>query len=112
MAAFLDQILLEDIAKNCPQQFISFQQCMSNTGGDIRPCLDLQKNLAACIKTEVPALQRIQTDCKDKLLGYESCLKKNMGDVQQCADGLTELRECATGTFSKEELNGAFNTLK
>ena len=49
-SGLLDQILLEDIARHCPQQFLAFHQCMSKPSPDANLCGLEQYNLAGCIK--------------------------------------------------------------
>lgn len=95
-SGLLDQILLDDIAKCCPQQFLEFHQCMS------KPDLncDLQQvNLARCIKTKVPSFQKIQGICAGKLQAYEACLRTNGNNTKRCQADLDELRECAFGSL-------------
>lgn len=90
-SSVLDQILLEDIARYCPQQFLAFHQCMSTD----KDCDQQQGQLASCIKRSVPSFQKIHTVCAGKLQGYEACLRMNNSDVSKCQKDLTELRECA-----------------
>lgn len=100
-SGLLDQILLEDIARHCPQQFLAFHQCMSNPSTDPNQCGLQQYNLAGCIKTNVPAFQKIQGVCSGKLQAYEACLKMNNSDEKRCSDDLQSLRDCAFGTLDK-----------
>ncbi|ODV79134.1 uncharacterized protein CANTADRAFT_52186 [Suhomyces tanzawaensis NRRL Y-17324] len=88
----LDQALMEDIARHCPQQFLAFHKCMSNGGTG---CDKEQFELAGCIKQQVPSFQKIQGECAAKLKEYESCLK----GTEDCSSQLLELRKCATGTI-------------
>lgn len=96
----LDQILLEDIARHCPQQFLAFHQCMSKPEPDAKNCAVEQYHLAGCIKTGVPAFQKIQGVCAGKLQAYEGCLRSNNNDTRRCQTDLKQLRECASGTIS------------
>lgn len=100
-SGLLDQILLEDIARHCPQQFLAFHQCMSKPKPDPRECALEQYNLAGCIKKDVPAFQKIQGICAGKLQAYEACLKMTGNSNTRCADDLQSLRDCAFGTLDK-----------
>lgn len=68
---------------------------------DPTKCIPIQQQLAECIKTDVPAFQRIQTECMGKLKSYESCLRKNVNDnpTSKCFDDLQGLRQCASGSI-------------
>lgn len=97
----LDQILLEDIARNCPVQFLAFHTCMSKPDPDPEYCNNEQVLLQSCIKKDVPSFQRIQGVCAAHLKTYESCLRSNNSDTSKCKDQLGSLRLCAFGTLDK-----------
>lgn len=90
----LDQILLEDILRWCPAQFLEFHKCMlkPDTNCDLQ-----QMALAKCIKSEVPLMQRIQLVCAGKLQAYDACLRMHNSRVDSCKHELAQLRECAFG---------------
>lgn len=96
MSNALDQIMMEDIAKNCPQQFLAFHQCMAKPPSEA-DCVLEQRNLSNCIRTSVPVFQKIHGQCADKLQGYESCLRANGSDQTKCEQDLKSLRDCASG---------------
>lgn len=96
MSNALDQIMIEDIARNCPQQFLAFHQCMAKPPLEA-DCVVEQRNLSGCIKTSVPVFQKIHGQCAGKLQAYEACLRTNGSDRQKCELDLQTLRECATG---------------
>lgn len=96
MSNALDQIMMEDIARNCPQQFLAFHQCMAKPPSEA-DCVLEQKNLSSCIKTSVPVFQKIHGQCSEKLQAYEACLRLNASDRSKCEQDLHTLRECATG---------------
>lgn len=98
-SGLLDQILLEDIARHCPQQFLSFHQCMTKPVEDPNQCQAEQVQLAGCIKGEVPSFHRIQGICSGKLQAYDACLRMN--GPNKCADDLQALRDCALGSLDK-----------
>ncbi|KAK6197460.1 uncharacterized protein RJT21DRAFT_56961 [Scheffersomyces amazonensis] len=100
-SGILDQILLEDIARHCPHQFLAFHNCMSKPDPDPEFCDTQQRQLASCIKTVVPSFQRIQTQCVAKLNAYESCLKSNNSKAEKCSPELQSLRDCALGSLNK-----------
>ncbi|CAK7892040.1 hypothetical protein CAAN1_01S08240 [[Candida] anglica] len=97
-ASPLDSILLEDIAKNCPSEFLSFHECMGRKDADPQHCALQQYNLANCIKKSVPAFQRIQNICAGKLQAYEACLRMS-GKKSACEQDLASLRQCASGSL-------------
>lgn len=101
MSAALDQLMMEDIARNCPQQFIAFHQCMSKPPSE-SDCVIEQQNLSRCIKTAVPVFQKIQGLCAGKLQALEMCLKVNMNDQSRCDADQKSLRECALGAVTKQ----------
>ncbi|KAI5956204.1 hypothetical protein KGF54_000679 [Candida jiufengensis] len=98
-SGLLDQILLEDIARYCPNQFLSFHQCMAQP--DPSGCLNQQIDLTKCIKTTVPSFQKIQGECSGKLQAYEACLKINKSSTAKCTHELDQLRNCAFGSINK-----------
>ncbi|CAN3353779.1 hypothetical protein DICA3_A09362 [Diutina catenulata] len=98
MSSVLDQILMEDIARWCPQAFLEFHQCMSKDDTD---CTTAQYNLAKCIKTQVPSFQKIQSVCAGKLQAYEACIVTNKG-TERCKHELSQLRDCAFDQVGKK----------
>ena len=98
MSGLLDQILMEDIARNCPKQFLAFHKCMGDPQGS--NCGTEQVQLAVCIKGQVPAFQKIQGECGGRLQAYEACLKNARGDTKRCEGDLKILRKCALGSVS------------
>lgn len=99
-SGLLDQLLIEDIARNCPQEYLGFHQCMAKQTPESDFCSAEQYNLAACIKKKVPTFQSIQNLCSGKLQAYEACLRTS-GSKKRCEGELKVLRECATGSLSK-----------
>lgn len=72
-------------------------------------CIEIQKKLSSCIKSEVPLFKRIQDDCNKKLRDYELCLRTEVGKgnsnskaINTCYDQLVDLRKCATGAIDKK----------
>ncbi|CUM65344.1 uncharacterized protein PRCAT00002979001 [Priceomyces carsonii] len=100
-SGLLDQILLEDIARYCPQQFLAFHQCMTKPEEDPNGCAQEQFNLASCIRRSVPTFQRIQGVCAGKLQAYEACLTMNNSKTERCTDELQSLRDCAFSSIEK-----------
>lgn len=99
MSTVLDQIMLEDIARHCPQQFLSFHQCMARPPTET-DCAMEQQNLSRCIKNSVPVFQKIHGLCSGKLQAYEACLKMN-GTAGKCELDLKSLRDCAQGAVAR-----------
>ncbi|KAK6465498.1 hypothetical protein DFJ63DRAFT_23674 [Scheffersomyces coipomensis] len=98
-SGLLDQILLEDIARYCPHQFLSFHNCLSKPDPDPDFCQSQQVELSKCIKRSVPSFQKIQNECRGKLQAYEACLKINNSKTEKCSQDLSDLRDCAFGTL-------------
>lgn len=95
----LDQAILDDVSRNCPHQFLALHQCMSLPDPDPLQCAQPRVNLAACIKSSVPSMKKIEGSCASKLQAHEQCLKANQSDSRKCAQTLKGLRECASGIF-------------
>ncbi|OBA22150.1 hypothetical protein METBIDRAFT_39125 [Metschnikowia bicuspidata var. bicuspidata NRRL YB-4993] len=95
----LDQIMIEDIARYCPQQFLAFHQCMSKPPSE-SDCAVEQVNLSRCIKGSVPVFQKIHGVCAGKLQAYELCLRMNGSAQKMCQQDLSELRDCALGAVT------------
>lgn len=95
----LDQTILEDVSKNCPHQFLALHQCMSLPDPDPLQCAQPRVNLAACIKSTVPSMKKIEGSCASKLDAHEQCLKANNKDSRKCESSLKDLRECASGVL-------------
>lgn len=100
MSAVLDQAMMEDIARHCPEKFLAFHQCMSKPPSEA-DCVLEQHNLSRCIKTKVPVFQQIQTKCAGKLQAYEACLRSNNSDQKKCEADLKSLRECSQSAIGK-----------
>lgn len=100
MSAVLDQIMIEDVARCCPQQFLAFHQCMSKPPLEA-DCVLEQRNLSKCIKSDVPAFQKVHNLCSGKLQAYEACLKSANGSQSRCQSDLKALRTCALSAVHK-----------
>lgn len=100
-SGLLDQLLMDDIARHCPQQFLAFHQCLGKKDPGPENCEPEQMALAKCIRQGVPAFQRIQGVCAGRLQAYEACLKMNGSDVKKCAGDLEVLRDCAFSSLEK-----------
>lgn len=101
MSAVLDQAMFEDIAKNCPNQFLAFHKCMSKPPEEA-DCVQEQVDLSRCVKTKVPVFQQIQATCGGKLQAYEACLRMNQSDQKKCGHELQSLRACAEKVVGKK----------
>ncbi|SCU78583.1 LANO_0A03378g1_1 [Lachancea nothofagi CBS 11611] len=98
MSNALDQFIMEDVAKNCPQQFIEYHKCVSKNREDPSQCAFRQKDLSVCIKQNVPSVQKVMSHCGSLMAKYESCLRENMESRtinEKCVPLLLEMRECA-----------------
>ncbi|KAH3673168.1 hypothetical protein WICMUC_003852 [Wickerhamomyces mucosus] len=94
MSNLLDQLLMEDIAKYCPQNFISFHKCISENHSNPENCNKEQFELSKCIKNEVPSLKLILKNCSNLLNDYQSCIMK--GELSNCQDKLDKVKDCAS----------------
>ncbi|GME84688.1 unnamed protein product [Ambrosiozyma monospora] len=96
MSRVLDQIILEDVAKTCPEPFLNYNKCIQSKNPNSEECIKHQFELQKCVKTQVPSFQKIQNECSRIIRNYESCLMKNQeNSSSKCIDELTELRQCA-----------------
>lgn len=99
MSRVLDQIVMEDVARNCPKPFLDYQNCMQSPEvKDKRECIKYQTALQKCVQEEVPTFQTIQTKCGAVISKYEACLRKNRTNYSsECFNELKALRVCASG---------------
>lgn len=98
MASALDQFIMEDVAKNCPQQFVEYHKCVSKNRDDLSQCAYRQRDLAACIKQKVPSVQKVMSNCGSLMSKYEQCVRDNMESRtinEKCMGMLEEMRNCA-----------------
>ncbi|QLL32161.1 hypothetical protein HG536_0C03300 [Torulaspora globosa] len=105
MSNFLDQLIMEDVAKHCPQQFMQYHKCISNNHDDPSQCSYRRNDLSKCIHAKVPSVQKVMANCKDIMKKYEGCIKDNMASRtinENCLGLLAELRECAESQMEKD----------
>ncbi|SCU84006.1 LAMI_0C05776g1_1 [Lachancea mirantina] len=98
MSNFLDQFILEDVAKNCPKQFVAYHKCISENHEDPSQCVFRQKDLAVCIKEKVPSVQKVMQNCGTQMARYEQCVRDHMATRtinENCLGLLEEMRQCA-----------------
>ncbi|OEJ90870.1 Mitochondrial intermembrane space cysteine motif-containing protein MIX14 [Hanseniaspora osmophila] len=94
----LDQIIMEDVSFNCPQQFMAYHKCISENHEDPSKCAFRQQDLSNCIKTSVPSVMKIMKTCGPIMQKYETCLRDNMESRtinENCIGLLNEMRQCA-----------------
>ncbi|ODV96309.1 hypothetical protein PACTADRAFT_49669 [Pachysolen tannophilus NRRL Y-2460] len=112
MSAVLDQILLDDIAKYCPQQFLNYHKCMTSPTPESNFCLNEQQSLSTCIKTGVPSFQKIQETCATHMKDLENCYRTNQGkDKSVCQEKLINMRKCASGVVNDGNHKSGLNDL-
>lgn len=95
----LDQFIMEDVAANCPREFVAYHQCVASNREDPSQCAFRQKDLSQCIRGKVPSVQRVMDHCGPLMQSYEACVRSNMdnGTVnEQCIGLLEQMRSCAT----------------
>ncbi|KAG5356372.1 Mitochondrial intermembrane space cysteine motif-containing protein [Yarrowia sp. B02] len=97
MSMLLDQALVEDVARYCPEQFLNYHKCLS--GGDVTKCFEEQEKLSTCVKTSVPTFIKILKDCDKHLKAYENCLRANQNSRSECFDKLQEMRKCSANAI-------------
>lgn len=98
MSSFLDQFIMEDVAKNCPKQFMEYHKCISANHEDPSQCLYRQRDLSLCIKDKVPSIQKVMHNCSQQLSRYEACVREHMATRtinENCLGLLQEMRNCA-----------------
>ncbi|EDO17585.1 hypothetical protein Kpol_1061p7 [Vanderwaltozyma polyspora DSM 70294] len=113
MSGVLDEIIMEDVAANCPEQFINYHKCISQPNQEFSNCRTYQVQLSECIRTEVPSLQKIMKNCGDLMKNYETCIRANMESRtinEQCTPLLNQLRDCAFKQVEGNKL--AINEMK
>lgn len=105
MSNFLDQLIMEDVAAHCPQQFMEYHKCISQNHDDPSQCQFRQKDLSKCIKDNVPSVRRVMEKCADHMKMYESCIRDNMETRtinENCLKYMKGLRECAENQMEKD----------
>lgn len=98
MSNVLDQIIMEDVAKNCPREFMEYHKCIAANHEDPTPCSYRQVDLSKCIKAKVPSVQKVLRNCSEKMQKYEQCVKDHMETKtinENCLGLLKEMRACA-----------------
>lgn len=97
MSRVLDDIILEDVAKTCPEPFVGYHKCMESPEvRDKRKCAKYQVALQKCVREDVPSFQKIQRKCSKIIQSYSSCLQKNRDNYSsKCYTQLRDLRICA-----------------
>ncbi|CAR22116.1 Mix14p [Lachancea thermotolerans CBS 6340] len=98
MSNALDQFIMEDVAKNCPQQFVEYHKCISKNKDDPGQCAFRQRDLSVCIKQKVPSVQKVMAKCGQLMQKYETCVRDNMETRtinENCLGLLQEMRTCA-----------------
>lgn len=101
MSMLLDQALVEDVAKYCPAEFLSYHQCLGK--GDASKCVKEQNTLSTCVKTQVPSFVKILNDCGDVMKAYENCIRENINVRSKCFDQLQAVRKCSATSINAKE---------
>ncbi|SCU80382.1 LADA_0B07030g1_1 [Lachancea dasiensis] len=105
MSSSLDQFIMEDVAKNCPQQFMEYHKCVAKNREDPSQCGFRQRDLAVCIRQKVPSVQKVMSHCGSLMANYEACVRENMESRtinEKCIPLLNQMRECA-----QQQIRGA-----
>ncbi|CEP61192.1 Mix14p LALA0_S02e08790g [Lachancea lanzarotensis] len=98
MSNALDQFIMEDVARNCPQQFMEYHKCVSKNREDPTLCAYRQRDLSMCIRQKVPSVQKVMSHCGSLMAQYETCLRENMDSRtinENCIPLLNKMRQCA-----------------
>lgn len=108
--SYLDQFILEDVAKNCPREFMEYHKCISMNHDDPLQCDYRQRDLSKCIKLNVPSVQKVMKSCGEIMSNYEQCIRDNIDTRtinEKCVNLLKEMRACAEGQIdsSKRPIN-------
>ncbi|ODV92749.1 hypothetical protein CANCADRAFT_92619 [Tortispora caseinolytica NRRL Y-17796] len=93
----LDQAMIEEVAKYCPDQFLNLHKCIGDGKASGKPvnCWNQQSQLSSCVKSKVPSFKKIKTDCGEQFEAYKNCIKKDPEFKTTCFDQLQDLRECS-----------------
>ncbi|AAS50674.1 ABL097Cp [Eremothecium gossypii ATCC 10895] len=94
----LDQFVMEDVAKHCPNEFMQYHKCISMNHEDPSQCDFRQRDLAVCIKQKVPVVQDIMKHCSAQMQRYEQCIRDHMESRtinENCLGLMAEMRSCA-----------------
>ncbi|VVT56200.1 uncharacterized protein SAPINGB_P004890 [Magnusiomyces paraingens] len=101
MSMLLDQALVEDVARFCPNYFLAYHQCLAK--GDASKCLKEQEQLSSCVRTEVPSFVKILSECAHHMKEYENCIKENTNIRTKCFDQLQAVRQCSAKSINAKE---------
>ncbi|KAH3901966.1 related to Mitochondrial intermembrane space cysteine motif-containing protein MIC14 [Saccharomycodes ludwigii] len=106
----LDQIIMEDVARFCPNEFMEYHKCIKTNHEDPSQCVFRQVDLSTCIKKNVPSVQKIMAECGSIMQNYENCVRDNMETRtinENCLGLLADMRKCASNQvdLSKRPLN-------
>ncbi|CAI8502437.1 hypothetical protein ACO0OL_002874 [Hanseniaspora opuntiae] len=112
---FLNDLISNEIMKNCSTENMALQQCVSinqlyKTGNNGK-CVDEHMKYNDCVKN-IKSIQGIMHNCKNLLQNYQSCImikqqeyfnetdetekkQKQLDASKVCFKELNELRECS-----------------
>lgn len=102
----LDEFIIQEVARTCPESFIAFHKCMDDPAiRDKANCDKHQLDLQACIKNEVTVYHKIEKNCSNAILKYQDCLMKDTegNSSSKCYEPLKDLRSCAMNVIDSAQ---------
>lgn len=103
MSLLLDQRLVEEIAACCPDQFLTYYNCLGK--GDASKCFEDQKKLSDCVTTQSPSFKKIIANCSEQMNIYEDCIKEHPDFRTRCFDKLSDMRACVRSVLEVRKPN-------
>lgn len=113
---FLNELISNEILKNCSKENMALQQCVSvnqlyNSANNNGKCVEEHVKYNECVKN-IKSIQNIMLNCKNLLQNYQACImtkqqeyfsetnedekiKKQMDASKVCFKELNELRKCS-----------------
>jgi Zn-dependent metalloprotease len=113
---FLNELISNEILKNCSKENMALQQCVSvnqlyNGATNNGKCVEEHVKYNDCVKN-IKSIQKIMHNCKNLLQNYQSCImikqkeyfnetdeeekrKKQLDASKVCFKELNELRKCS-----------------
>ncbi|CAI4057925.1 Mix14p SKDI_04G2620 [Saccharomyces kudriavzevii IFO 1802] len=107
MSDILDEIIIEDVVANCPQEFLQYHKCIRDNEENPAKCQDGRLTLSKCIKEKVPSVRSIMRQCSEPMKKYERCIRDNMDSktiAENCLGFLQDLRNCAESQVENKNI--------
>ncbi|AJV04060.1 Mic14p [Saccharomyces cerevisiae YJM1401] len=112
MSDILDEIVIEDVVANCPQEFLQYHKCIRDNEENPGKCKDGRMTLSTCIREKVPSVKSIMSECSKPMKKYDQCIRDNMGTRtinENCLGFLQDLRKCAELQVKNKNIKPSIN---